>query len=76
MAEDVLDEENRGGKRFGRDVNGRGVIFRPVVGNGIFWVNLERNGPGDERVLHVGLPVKKGSKIGLNFWVTKLESPI
>ena len=44
-----------------------GVTFRPVPGNAVFWENLV-DGRGDERVVHAGLPVVKGSKIGMNIW--------
>lgn len=27
----------------------KGVTFRPVEGNAVFWVNLHKNGRGDER---------------------------
>ncbi|PVH87498.1 hypothetical protein DL98DRAFT_566610 [Cadophora sp. DSE1049] len=73
VADDVLAEEERDGQRFGRGEDRKGVILRPVVGNGVFWVNLKRDGDGDERVLHAGLPVEGGSKTGLNIWVTKLK---
>jgi prolyl 4-hydroxylase len=45
-----------------------GVKFRPIVGNAIFWVNLNAKGEGDRRVVHAGLPVEDGEKIGLNIW--------
>ena len=44
-----------------------GVKFRPKAGNAIFWENLE-DGKGIKEVLHAGLPVKTGGKIGLNIW--------
>ena len=44
-----------------------GVTFRPVVGNAVFWRNME-GGVGDERVLHAGMPVTGGGKVGLNIW--------
>lgn len=46
----------------------RGVTFRPVEGNAVFWVNLLEGGRGDERVLHAGLPVVTGGKVGMNIW--------
>ncbi|KAF2013527.1 hypothetical protein BU24DRAFT_411258 [Aaosphaeria arxii CBS 175.79] len=45
-----------------------GVAFKPVVGNAVFWVNVDGEGVGDERVRHAGLPVRRGEKIGLNIW--------
>lgn len=46
----------------------RGVTFRPVEGNAVFWVNLLPDGRGDPRTLHAGLPVVSGGKIGMNIW--------
>jgi prolyl 4-hydroxylase len=46
----------------------KGVTFRPVEGNAIFWVNLFEDGRGDERTLHAGLPVTSGNKVGMNIW--------
>ena len=46
----------------------RGVTFKPIVGNGIFWLNLRNNGSGHPDTLHAGLPVTKGIKTGLNIW--------
>jgi prolyl 4-hydroxylase len=48
-----------------------GVMFRPIKGNALFWVNLHSNGTGDERVLHGGLPVQSGKKTGMNIWPPK-----
>jgi prolyl 4-hydroxylase len=31
-------------------------------------VNLNEEGEGDGRVVHAGLPVEEGEKIGLNIW--------
>lgn len=55
----------------------KGVTFRAVEGNAVFWTNLVE-GPdgvkkGDGRVLHAGLPVLKGSKLGLNMWSKELD---
>ncbi|KAK3321343.1 2OG-Fe(II) oxygenase superfamily protein [Cercophora scortea] len=46
----------------------RGVTFRPVEGNAVFWMNLLPDGTGDPRTLHAGLPVTSGDKIGMNIW--------
>jgi prolyl 4-hydroxylase len=46
----------------------RGVTFRPVEGNAVFWHNLLPDGRGDARTLHAGLPVTSGGKIGMNIW--------
>jgi len=45
-----------------------GVTFRPVKGNAVFWENLRSDGSGYDETWHAGLPVLKGSKIGLNIW--------
>ncbi|KAF2442115.1 hypothetical protein P171DRAFT_61539 [Karstenula rhodostoma CBS 690.94] len=50
----------------GGDGDGRGVRFKPVMGNALFWVNIPDSGKGDRRVLHAGLPVGAGEKIGMN----------
>ncbi|KAI1327733.1 hypothetical protein F5Y16DRAFT_410133 [Xylariaceae sp. FL0255] len=34
-----------------------GLSFKPVAGNGIFWINLFPNATGDTRTVHSGLPV-------------------
>lgn len=52
----------------------KGVTFRAVEGNAVFWVNLREDGGGDERVIHAGLPVLKGEKIGMNVWTR--EAPV
>lgn len=56
-----------------------GVTFRPIAGNAVFWMNMIDDGTGkviligDERVLHAGLPVTSGGKVGMNIW-TREES--
>ncbi|OSS44251.1 hypothetical protein B5807_11005 [Epicoccum nigrum] len=50
-----------------------GVVFRPVEGNAVFWRNDARGGSkgpfvGDGRVVHAGLPVQRGRKVGMNVW--------
>ncbi|TLD12959.1 uncharacterized protein PgNI_04426 [Pyricularia grisea] len=45
-----------------------GITFRPIAGNAIYWENLLPTGAGDHRTLHAGLPLIKGSKIGMNIW--------
>lgn len=50
----------------------KGVTFRAVPGNAVYWTNLvdtpDGGRKGDDRVLHAGLPVIKGSKLGMNIW--------
>jgi len=45
-----------------------GLAFRPIAGNGVFWVNLHANGTGDERTMHAGLPIGSGVKTAMNIW--------
>ncbi|KAJ4372464.1 hypothetical protein N0V83_004238 [Neocucurbitaria cava] len=49
----------------------KGVKFKPITGNAVFWVNVDEEGKGDRRLIHAGLPVKEGEKIGLNLWPRK-----
>ncbi|KAL7626237.1 hypothetical protein AAE478_003007 [Parahypoxylon ruwenzoriense] len=47
-----------------------GVTFKPVAGNAVFWENFRPDGTGRgwDETWHAGLPVKKGTKVGLNIW--------
>ncbi|KAF2653345.1 hypothetical protein K491DRAFT_579128, partial [Lophiostoma macrostomum CBS 122681] len=54
-----------------KDGEVKGVKFRPIAGNAIFWVNLDGQGRGDRRLVHAGLPVGEGEKVGLNIWPRK-----
>lgn len=51
-----------------------GVTFRPVEGNAVFWVNVREDGNGDERTLHKGVKVERGTKVGMNIWTR--EGPL
>ncbi|MCJ1433716.1 hypothetical protein MMC27_003080 [Xylographa pallens] len=46
-----------------------GMMLRPVKGNGVFWMNMYKNGTLEERSRHAGMMVKKGTKYGLNILV-------
>ncbi|KAG9196280.1 prolyl 4-hydroxylase [Alternaria panax] len=46
----------------------KGVIFKPITGNAVFWENMRSDGSGYAESWHAGLPVTKGVKIGLNIW--------
>ncbi|KAI1827100.1 hypothetical protein F4861DRAFT_529391 [Xylaria intraflava] len=59
--------ENDNGRLWYEHEDG-GVAFKPVAGNGIFWVNLFPNGTGDTRTVHAGLPVTGGLKTAMNIW--------
>lgn len=47
-----------------------GVVFRPLAGNAVYWENFRTDGTGRgwDETWHAGLPVKKGTKVGLNIW--------
>lgn len=45
-----------------------GTVFKALEGSAIFWRNLDDAGVGDPRVLHEGMMVESGEKIGLNIW--------
>jgi prolyl 4-hydroxylase len=45
-----------------------GVAFNPVAGNAIYWENFRPEGRGYDELLHAGLPVTRGTKVGLNIW--------
>jgi len=44
------------------------VEVKPHQGTAVFWYNLDPAGVTQEGVLHAGLPVDEGTKIGLNIW--------
>jgi len=45
-----------------------GLVFKPIAGNAVFWINLGPDGRGYPETWHAGLPVQSGTKIGLNIW--------
>ncbi|KAI3336476.1 hypothetical protein HD806DRAFT_7263 [Xylariaceae sp. AK1471] len=47
-----------------------GVTFKPVPGNAVFWENFRPDGTGRgwPETWHAGLPVTRGTKVGLNIW--------
>ncbi|KAF2178581.1 hypothetical protein K469DRAFT_731601 [Zopfia rhizophila CBS 207.26] len=45
-----------------------GVTFKPIKGNAVFWENLRSDGSGYKESWHAGMPVRSGTKIGLNIW--------
>lgn len=49
-----------------------GVTFRPIPRNAVFWRNLKK-GHGDGKTLHAGLPVQRGTKLGMNIWTRESE---
>jgi prolyl 4-hydroxylase len=53
-----------------------GVTFRPIPRNAVFWRNMKSVGKksvGDRRTLHAGLPVQRGTKLGMNIWTREGE---
>ncbi|KAE8145752.1 hypothetical protein BDV25DRAFT_144367 [Aspergillus avenaceus] len=45
-----------------------GTVFRPIAGNAIFWENVRPDGTNYDEMLHAGLPVIEGTKVGMNMW--------
>ncbi|PYH84416.1 hypothetical protein BO82DRAFT_329764 [Aspergillus uvarum CBS 121591] len=45
-----------------------GTVFRPIAGNALFWENIGPDGSVYEEMVHAGLPVTGGLKVGLNVW--------
>ncbi|KAH7072933.1 hypothetical protein BKA63DRAFT_473262 [Paraphoma chrysanthemicola] len=45
-----------------------GITFKPIAGNAVYWENMRPDGSGYPESWHAGLPVKSGTKIGLNIW--------
>lgn len=66
--EQKVRDEKAGGDEEEGDGEGRGVTFRVVPGNAVYWENFAADGRGYEETWHAGLPVKKGVKVGLNIW--------
>ncbi|THW64615.1 hypothetical protein D6D20_02794 [Aureobasidium pullulans] len=47
----------------------KGVSFKPIAGNAIYWYNLIPHSETPHPALrHAGMPVISGKKIGLNMW--------
>lgn len=46
----------------------QGVTFKPKKGAAVYWENFDANGIGYKETIHAGMPVKTGTKIGLNIW--------
>ncbi len=51
-----------------QDDNLEGVTFRARKGAAIFWRNFDEEGRGYRELIHAGMPVTKGTKVGLNIW--------
>jgi prolyl 4-hydroxylase len=50
------------------DCHRRELSVKPIEGNALFWRNLNADGSGDTRTLHAGLPLPRGTKVGLNIF--------
>ena len=61
------DEEQKEGEEIDEEME-MGVTFKPIRGNAVYWENIKPDGTGYEESWHAGLPVKSGTKIGLNIW--------
>ena len=46
----------------------KGITFKPIRGNAVYWENLRPDWTGYEETWHAGLPVIEGQKVGLNIW--------
>jgi prolyl 4-hydroxylase len=72
LCEFVECDEDGSGKGDGQgSANGeerKGVTFKPIERNAIYWENLRSDGSGYPETWHAGLPVKNGTKVGLNIW--------
>lgn len=65
------------GEKFSRTDTGKGLLVNPKKGNAVFWNNMHANGTGDRRVLHAGLPLQSGVKMGINIFTSYfLDSPL
>jgi prolyl 4-hydroxylase len=40
----------------------------------VFWVNTRKDGTGYPEVMHAGMPVESGTKIGMNIWSWKAKN--
>lgn len=58
---------SRDGSRWRQHEDG-GTAFIPRRGSALFWVNLDKEGKGDDRVVHAGLSLGGGKKTAMNIW--------
>ncbi|KAI1496727.1 2OG-Fe(II) oxygenase family oxidoreductase [Biscogniauxia marginata] len=65
-----LSSESRDAEPLPLSEVGVGVTFKPVAGNSVYWENFRPDGTGRgwEETWHAGLPVRRGTKVGLNIW--------
>lgn len=50
------------------DQENEGITFKPIARNAVYWENFRPDGSAYEEAWHAGLPVRSGTKIGLNIW--------
>ncbi|KAK3896861.1 prolyl 4-hydroxylase subunit alpha-3 [Staphylotrichum tortipilum] len=65
-------EGGDGGEGGGDGEGKKGVVFKVMPGNAVYWENFMADGTGRgyDETWHAGLPVTKGVKVGLNIWST------
>ncbi|KAF2717473.1 hypothetical protein K431DRAFT_276852 [Polychaeton citri CBS 116435] len=52
----------------GQQGDAEGVTFKARKGAAVFWMNFDADGRGYKETIHAGMPVTKGTKVGLNIW--------
>lgn len=63
------DTTTKDGEQYDEEeVGSKGTTFKVIPGNAVYWENFAPHGRGYEETWHAGLPVKKGTKVGLNIW--------
>lgn len=50
------------------DGGDKGVTFKVRKGAAVFWTNFDAEGRGYRETIHAGMPVRRGTKVGLNVW--------
>jgi prolyl 4-hydroxylase len=50
----------------GHEKESEGASFKPLVGNAVLFTHYHANGTGHRGSWHAGMPVKRGTKIGMN----------
>lgn len=65
--DDTVGGESEAQKEEDEDT-AKGVTFKVKPGNAVYWENFALDGRGYQETWHAGLPVKKGTKVGLNIW--------
>lgn len=50
------------------DPTREGVTFKARKGAAVFWMNFNHESRGYKETIHAGMPVTRGTKVGLNIW--------